>query len=306
MVRRILGFVAFVVGCVLLFLSPLMAFYVKPRVEKAPTDIDSTDFSNGSGKIFVPTELHVIGPVPLQNISVSRGDQSKSTDTVVVIDRSGTTVNLDSSKTIDYSFQIYAMDRSTGEAVDCCGAAPPAEGYTLKLPFDTQKIDYSFYNDTLGKAFPAKYQREEEVAGLNTYVFTQEIPKTFYQAFPFPGSLAGVPDSPSVTTIRYYEATTTIWVEPLTGAIINGSQQAHQWLEYGGKFVTDLADTDLTNTPETIAKNAEEVHDKMFELRLVEALPLWGLIIGGVLVVVGLFLILGARDRSEPSETATG
>jgi Porin PorA len=300
--RRVLGYVAFTVGCALIFLSPLMAFYVKPRVEKAPTDVNSTDVSDGTGEIFRASSLKVEGPLQIQNISLSQGNPEASTETVAVINRSGRTVDSANGDPIDWSYQVYAMDRSTGAAVDCCGAAPPAEGYTLKLPFHLQQQEYSFYNDTLGKAFPMIFDREESLEGMDVYVFTQKIPKTYLEAFPFPGALAGQPGS-SVTTIRYYEATTTIWVEPLTGAIVKGSQQAHQWVEYGGKVVTDLATTDLTNTPATVTKNMERVNDKLSQLRVVEALPIWGLVIGLVLLAVGLVLLLWRRGGAGADDS---
>ena len=47
--RRILGYVLFVLGLTFVFLSPFLLFYTVPRVEKAPTDVDQTVTSDGAG-----------------------------------------------------------------------------------------------------------------------------------------------------------------------------------------------------------------------------------------------------------------
>lgn len=299
---------AFMLGVVLIFLSALLYVYTKPRVEKAPSDIYDVTESLGSGKIFTPQAGGLDGPFELKNIAITRSDQKAGTDTVGVFSNFQRTVNLDTDKDISYSLDIYAMDRSTGYAIHCCGEKPRHEGLTLKFPFGTKKQTYPFYDSTAHKAFPANYVRTEELGGLTVHVFLSDVPETNIGTVDLPGGVVS-PDLKGqgfTTTDRWYQATTMLWVEPVTGAIVKGAQVAFQWATYRGQFVTGLASTDFVQSDEAVNRTIDQVRAKILQLRLVQFwMPVLGPAIGVILVVVALLLLRPLRRPTPTAEPAT-
>ncbi len=292
--RRIGGYILFTVGWLLIFLSPLLRFYATPRVEKAPTDVYDNTISFGAGRIFSAKTFSVEGPIPLRHDSIAKGNPKTSTTQVAVISIFGKTSDTRTGGAIDYSFDVYAMDRRTGEAVHCCGEKPRAEGLTLKFPFNTEKGTYQFYDSTAHKAFPARFVREEQLEGLKNYVFRSDVPQTLLKTMSLPGFIAGSKES-SVQVTRWYRAQTTLWVEPLTGAILKGEQHAVQWVTLGDDFVTTLADTNFVNSLASVKHTAAEVRTKFDQLILVRFwLPVVGPALGLVLVFVGFVLVMRA------------
>lgn len=302
--RRVVGYVLFTVGWLLIFLAPLLRFYATPRVEKAPTDVYDNTVSLGAGRIFSVKSFSVEGPLPLRHDSIAKGNPAASTEQVAVISIFGRTWDTRTGGDIDYAFDVYAMDRRTGYAVHCCGEKPRAEGLTLKFPFGTEKTTYPFYDSTPHKAFPARFVREEQVEGLKTYVFQSDVPQTFLETMNIPGSIAGT-NEPSVTVSRWYSAQTTLWVEPITGAIVKGAQHATQWVTRGEQFVTTLADTNFVNSPASVRHTAGQVSSKVGQLILVRFwLPIAGPVLGLVLVLVGFVLVMRSPPRRIGSRPA--
>jgi hypothetical protein len=66
-----------------------------------------------------------------------------------------------------------------------------------------------------------------------------------------------------VTVQRWYRAQTTLWVEPVTGAILKGAQHAIQWVTRGDQFVTTLADTNFVNSQASVRHTSEQVRGKV-------------------------------------------
>jgi hypothetical protein len=293
-VRRTFGYIVFVVGVVLIVLAPLLRWYSFPRVAKAPTDVYNVSTSNGTGDYFSSATLSLVRGANLQNINVAKGDPDRSTHEVAVISMFQRTYNRDNGGDVDISQDVYAFDRVTGYAVHCCEETPRHEGLTLKFPFFTHRRSYLFYDSTAHKAFPAVYVRDQKVHGLNTFMFVSRVPRTFIKTMAFPGFLMGQPDVGNLTTLRYYEATTFLWVEPFTGAIIRGVQRSHQWLtDLSGGHEFTLARTHFSNTSGSIENTAIQIRTKYSQLKMVYFyLPIGGPIIGLILVLVGLMLLL--------------
>lgn len=306
--RRTLGYIALVLGLVLIVVAPLLRWYAYPRVAKAPTDVN--DFSNtiGSGTYFSPTKLAVVGPAELDNQSHAIGDPQASTHEIAVIRMLAKTFDTQSGGVLQYADDLYAMDRVTGYAVHCCGEYPRHEGLTLKFPFDTRKRTYLFYDSTALKAFPARYTREETVNGLKTYLFVSDVPQTLIGGVGLPGKLAGQPDTPSMATLRWYTGRTSLWVEPFTGAIIKVDQTHKEFLtDAAGNEVLTVADFSVHSSQADIDDTASEISSKFSQLKLVrDVLPLWGPIAGAVLLVVGVLLFRGGVRREAPGPAPGG
>lgn len=303
--RRIAAYVLFVVGAVLILLAPLLKFYTEPRIEKAPIDVYDVTVSDGTGYIFTPKTFSVEGPLTLKNISIAKGDVAASTHRVAVISIFTRTTGARGVGDVGYSEDVYAMDRTTGYAVHCCGERPRHSGITLKFPFGTRKQTYPFYDSTAHRAFPARYVRDETVDGLPCYVFESTVPQTFLQKQTLPGFVANQPNAPSVQTDRWYRATTTVWVEPITGAIVKAAQNAQQWATLGSQFVTTLASTRFVNDAPSVHDVADRIRTQLFELRAVQFwVPVFGPIVGVVLVVLALLMLFRGPRPATATERA--
>jgi hypothetical protein len=305
--RRVFGYAAFTTGIVLIVLAPLLRWYSFPRVAKAPTDVYNTSVSEGQGSYFSAASLSQVGPTLIRNIQTAKGDPQASNHEIAVISLFSRTLDASKNSDISYSLDVYAFDRKSGYAVHCCGEAPRHDGVTLKFPFDTrQDVVYAFWDGTAKKAVPAKYVRTETVEGLKCFVFESDVPDTIIGTLTLPGFLVGQPDVANVVTFQHYQAATTLWVEPFTGAIVRGGSHLTQWAALGGKRLLDLADFDLLNTPDTVKATAEEISTKYAQLQLVyNWLPLYGPITGVILVVVGLLLLFRRRVRTTGQSTGS-
>jgi Porin PorA len=285
-------------GFFLVFLSPFLKFYAVPRVEKAPLDLYDKTVSRGYGRYFDVQTLSVVGPRPLINISIHKGDVEAGTDNVAVYDAFENTKDAQTGQFIDIGDKDrIVFDRSTGLAVRCCGATPHQEGHTLKFPFETKRQTYPFWDSTAELAFPAEYIRDETLEGLRVHVFRQVIKPVVIGQQDIPGSLAGVPDQATVTANRWYKSVTTLWVEPRTGGIVKGVQQSTQWLASAGTndFFFTVADVNLGNDQESVARVADRIKSQAGQLTLVKYwIPIFALVLGVPLVIVGLVLLARA------------
>jgi Porin PorA len=302
--RKVFGYIMLVLGLLFIFLAPFVRFYTFPRVQKVPTDVDQKVTSAGSGSYLRIKDFTYVGPVPLTDVQTLKGIPSKGTHDVSVIDSYYDT--RDAGKTIDYTPEVYVLDRTTGLPVHCCGELPvhPVhEGYTLKLPFDTQKITYPWWDPTAKRAFPAKFVAEDTLDGLKVYEFDSVADNvTIDPDIGVPGSYVHQ-DVGTFHAELQYKVDTKIWVEPTTGALIKGSQHAARWFAdpATGAKLAPASDTTLTWTPAYVQKTADDTKSKASQLKLAKvAIPVYGPILG-VLLVVGGVLLLRRRQPEEPA-----
>jgi hypothetical protein len=286
-----------------------MRWYTTPRVAKAPYDVYNTSTLVGTGRYFNAELFAVTEPRPLRNYQLAKGNPAASNKRVAVISLFTRTTDLTTNEDIDYTLDVYAMDRSTGYAVHCCGETPRHEGVTLKFPFNTDpNTVYPFYDSTAHKAFPAKYVRTDTLEGFETFVFRSEVPDTFLTKMTVPGDLVGQEAGTEVVEDRYYRAVTTLWVERQSGAIMKASQQAQQWLQdSNGTLLTLLSDTDLTTSDKSVKDVAKSLSTGIRSVTLLKLtktwIPIYSPIIGVVFLALGLFLLLRTppRPRSDYS-----
>jgi len=134
------------------------------------------------------------------------------------------------------------------------------EGLVLKFPFGTEKKTYQFWDTTMRKAFPIDFKRGDTLDGLKVYVFEQDIPKQKVpQATPLmvPGSLVDEYGKDSVPVDRMYKNTRTLWVEPVTGAIIKGQEQQFATIAYNGEDKVTATKVKIAYDDATVQKNAK-------------------------------------------------
>jgi hypothetical protein len=289
--KKVFGYVLFVLGLTFVFLSPFLLFYTVPRVEKAPTDVDQTVVSDGAGEYFSAQRLNLIGPVSMEAVERFKGSPQQSTDDVAVINYQNHVVAFDTGGDIDYDKEVYAMDRSTGEAVNCCGETPKHSGLELKFPFHTEQKTYELWDAASNASYPAKFAGVESLNGVEVYRFHQETGPVKTGFIDIPGTLVNRPAG-NITADRMYNASIDAWVEPTTGAIVKGRKDVNQYAALEGQLLLKLADLTVTYNTETVDKLVSDAEDSAKQLNMVSktlpiVLPILGIILaaGGVLLL---------------------
>jgi hypothetical protein len=288
------------VGFLLIFLAPAIRLYAFPRIEKAPTDVFDDVVSQGSGSYLQISRFSYNGPVPLRNDQHLKGITSASSSDVAVIDQYSTVTDLTRGKVVDYTPERYVFDRVTALPVHCCGEFPRHEGYTLKLPFNLEKKTYPLWDDTAKMAFPAVFSGTDTIDGLPVYEFKSHAENVVIDPdVSVPASYVGKEGGGFHAQLRYTQ-NTTVWVEPVSGAIIKGSQQAARWFAdpATGDPLALVSNTVLTWSPAYVAKTAGDIDKQVKQLRLVKVwIPIVGPALGVVLVLLALLLL---RRRESP------
>lgn len=333
--RRIIGYVLIGLGVFAVALGLMLRLYAYPRLAKAPLDPKAVSVATGSGitALVILDNGGVPNPQILQNLTLTAtrnvigdlaqpevkdgGNVESWIETIEIVDQSGNRVKATERQ--------LCLDRHTNEAVEPCNdrhviaSTNPATfekiveqnvaqpGVHFKFPFDTEKRSYPFYDLTLRSAPEAKFDGEEEIDGLNTYRFVQDIPQTKVEQRKVPGSLVNSTDTGLVTTDLYYQNKRTIWVEPATGQVIKGQEVQRQELVRSDQTPgqgTAVFDGTLTFNNETVAKNVDDAKDNRAKLWLLTVLPIILWITGTLLILVGVaLLLLHRRGGRVPGDT---
>lgn len=332
--RRIVGYVLIGLGVFAVALGLMLRLYAYPRLAKAPLDPKAVSVATGSGitaLVFVESGGSTL-PEIRQNLNLTAtrtvtgdltqpevkdgGNVESWIETVETVDQSGTVIKRTERQ--------VCLDRHTNEAVEPCQNRHvianndpnsyaaiteddvPQPGVNLKFPFDTEKRSYQFYDLTVRAATEARFDGEEDIDGLSTYRFVQDIPATKIEPRQVPGTLVNKPDQPLVQTDLYYQVKRTIWVEPATGQIIKGQEAQHQELVAADQSPgsgTVVLDGTLIFNDETIAKNVQDAKDNRGKLWLLTTLPVILWIVGTLVIVGGVALLLfRRRGKGVPDE----
>ncbi|MFI2369545.1 DUF3068 domain-containing protein [Streptomyces sp. NPDC018833] len=201
-----------------------------------------------------------------------------------------------------YIFDAHSQEpvHATGESVD--GDAVRREGIEFKWPFLTEKRDYAYFDAQTRTSAPIHYKGTRTFRGLQVYYFEQTVPWTkvpYPKKMPVPGVDATTLEKQTGTT-RWYTTKRMFWVEPVTGAPVNGEEIHREELRGG----TLLGGRDKVTAFAGHVKMREDYIDytvglvssqRRLVLLMTSFLP-WGfLTLGGGLLT--LALILEARGR---------
>lgn len=340
-------------GAALLIAAVLLSTYTAGKIRKIPLNIDETLVSGGTGTALDPASLSgekfvVDKDVPLvsqQAITVEAPANAQ-----VVTFQVGTTVRR-TDRQQDNGLLLAMVDtvtlnRSTAEAVSDderpggsvqkprtieddkppTNIALPHDGLSYRFPFDTEKKSYPMFDPIAQKAFDANYDGEDDVNGLSTYRFTQNVgydadgklvePIRYASLYDknedgevtARAGLWGLPGDPyePVTMTRYYAAQRTFWVDPVSGTIVKAQEHAnHYYARDALKPEMALADYKVTSTEQTVEEQVAAARSERDRVALwSRILPISfgasGLIalIGGALL--GAFAIRVESELSEP------
>lgn len=329
--RRYVTFIILGLGVFAVAAGLALRLYAYPQLAKIPHNVNEISVGHGVGitaLVYVP-DGDTARPEIRENLSLTsttkvtgnlRAEEVTEDGDVTVWVEASEVVDDADGLTVNGSLRSVCLDRHSGEAVmpcenqfyeDVAGERIVGErgtlqqpGLNFKFPFNTEQRDYRWFDTSLKKALPIKYSGEQEIRGLPTYKFVQNIPSTLLEERDVPGSLVGQPDVPTVRAGLYYEATRTLYVEPVTGAVIAGGEDGKQELRADGES-TAVFDGELALTDETVAANVEAADENISSLWLMTVLPVILWIVGGLLIVLSIVLLtIGGRGRQNSSAPA--
>ncbi|TDQ52001.1 DUF3068 domain-containing protein [Actinorugispora endophytica] len=295
------GLAAVAVGAFCCTLALLAHFYVHPRLAMLPAEarqvwtledpeatyLDTARWrTREDAEVTQRTEL-VARPMP------GNEDWAVWSITVDTASRLGL---------IDHHDRKVVVDRATAEAVNCCGEhvdgdfAVRQAGLVALWPPGAEGAEFPFYVPDMRSAPVMRLRGEDRVGGITARRYEQSVPAT-----QVPGSAREVPaaemglDRPgTVRATRWVELARTYWVEPVSGQVVNITEERRETLRTaegdGGRLVLDA---DLAMRPEHVQANIQRAGDRARLLDLVRVgLPL-------VLGTVGAVLLLAGAVRSR-------
>jgi hypothetical protein len=297
--RKVFGPLLLGLGAFLLVVGVITVTWAPGQVKKLPLNIDQTTYLDGTvKKLDTATNELVENPVKVQ--SISKVDSDASDDTVAVwvgtscvvidIDDAPDCVDGDDPRLVSADTEVFATDRVTAEAVpDFSGLPADAikyDGLVNKWPFDAQKKDYTYWDGTVGSAVPAVFDREETFHGVDCYVYKIDIQDAAIEI------ADGIPGT--------YDNKGEIWVEPVTGAVQQQTQDQQRYLDDG----TQVLDLKIGFTDDQLKVSADDAKSNLSMLNLLLFwMPLIGFIVGGLCVVAALLLLLRGRAENNAGDT---
>lgn len=299
--RRKLGASLAFVGVFMVALAILAQAYAAGQLMKTPLDVDTVTHLSGPAELAGPDGIESFDA---KVTSTTKVDSAKSDDQVVVFKNSscvvknegdiGDCVSSDDpqNRLVTASIDDFATDRVSGLAVNDPKYLPadavPHEGLVNKWPFESEKKDYPYWNSQLGGTVPANYIGTDSVEGVDVYVYEVIV--------------ADLPIEIADGVSGVYNDTTTIYVEPLTGAIMNQTDQQTRTLTDGSPVLK----LDIAFTPEQQKTMADEVGSKVTQLNLLtKTVPLVGYLAGIPMLLGGLVLLFLSRKESETESSKT-
>ncbi|MFF2568021.1 DUF3068 domain-containing protein [Streptomyces sp. NPDC058084] len=208
-----------------------------------------------------------------------------------------------------YIFDAHTQEpvHATGEQVD--GDPVRREGIEFKWPFLTEKRDYQYFDAQTRTSAPIHYKGTRTFRGLDVYYFEQTVPWT---KVPMPKTMPVQGITPDVLAktglTRWYTTKRMFWVDPVTGAPVNGEEIHKEELRnaralMGQDTVTVFAGH-VKMREDYIAYVVDLVRsNRLMVLMLVSYLP-WTFTVLALLLLA-LSLWLEARSRRPAPEPGT-
>ena len=310
--RRVLGLVLTGLGAFFLALALLLRFYLPGQVIKFPlNEYLVTTLTGHDVTYFNAKQLKVLTGVAAKATSTVEGDVSAGSSGTAVWNDFTAVEDTTNNAPIEFVSQRSAFNRRTGAIVDCCGAYASISnvgtrtghqsGQGFVWPLGTQKQTYLAFDPTLLKPEPFRYEGTSTIDGMTAYKFAERVINQQFATQTLPGSLVGYGSLPSVTLPEYVSQTNTFWVDPVTGAPLDVTENRTLGLEnITGATKLILYRGDLTTTPQSIASAVSTAKSAHLKVDLVADIgPLVGLLLGVGLMVVGVALILDRRGSEE-------
>jgi hypothetical protein len=327
--RRNVGLVLVGFGAFLLALAPLVRFYVARQLVAAPMNVYQQTTLRADNATYLDTSKWTIrkgATVTAKN--TTRGDVHASDGKIAVWDSFTSIEDPGAQAKIEIQAQRAVFNRRTAELQNGRGASVGSDssvkqsGVGLYWPIDLKKKTYPYFDLTTKRSWPMVYQGEEKIQGLKAYRFVQQVPPTVTDSIKpgAPAQLFGLPEAQlakvpgyqkkinSVAVDRVYQATTTVWVDPRTGAPVDQEQKVRQTLRTSdGVDRVVIADLDLKMTDASQKELVKQSNDGALKVAFAKMYVPWGGgALGIVLIIVGAALALSGRRRPAHRSTGNG
>jgi hypothetical protein len=313
--RRGIGLVLIGLGAFFLVLAPVVRFYAVPKLAVAPLDLDPTDPSENVGVAKTLLDLATLtelSDVPVTSTRYTTADVAASQQAggnTGVYETFSRTERADGTL-ITASTARYAFDRTTSVLRTGSGSNLDGEPITdamiaddavmpLKMGFFLDKNKtYNYFDTTLQKGYPLTFVEETQINGLTVFKFESKIEPTQI------GEQEGLADrvgstDPAFKAPRFYTNDRVVFVEPLTGQIVDGYEDQKQ--TFRGPDGTDkitIIDAKVGFTPENRDASVEAAKKNSSLVNtLANIVPVVSLVLGLILLVIGILLARG-RDES--------
>jgi Porin PorA len=342
-------------GAALLIAALLLSTYTSSRIAKIPLNIDATLVSDGTGTAIDSASLsgdHIVinQNVPLvsqQQISVEspanadvvtlqvgtsvrRTDKQKDTGLLLAI---VDTVTLNRKTAMAVSDDTHTggsvqKPRAFGDENPPTAIPLRHDGLSYRFPFHTEKKTYPYFDPIAQKTFDVNYDTQEDVNGLTTYRFTQNVGYNpdgkLVAPVKYPSLYAGDEDgkvtasaaswglqggdpNEQITMTRYYAAQRTFWVDPVSGTIVKETEHAnHYFARDPLKPEVTMVDYKITSNEDTVENQVNAARDERDRLALwSRVLPITFTAVG-VIALVGGGLLASFSLRTESALTDPG
>ncbi|RSO06354.1 DUF3068 domain-containing protein [Streptomyces sp. WAC 06783] len=301
-------------------LSPLLRWYAFPRLAKIPPNQyqatvleakPATLLDYGTMRARQVPKVSIVQTLK-GNVEESERIEKTAGRDVVVWDALSHVAGPD-GKMVSQIPERYIFDAHTQEPVHATGEMVDGDpvrrtGIEYKWPFLTEQRDYDYFDAQTRTSAPIHYKGIRTFRGLDVYYFEQIIPWT---KVPFPKKLPvqGITSEAVAKsgTTRWYSTKRMFWVEPVTGAPVNGEEIHREELRGGalvpgGGKVTAFSGH-VKMRPDYVTATVDLVtSQRRLVLLLTSYLP-WGfLALGAALLTLGL--VLEARGR-RPEQHGT-
>ena len=322
-------------GAALLIAALLLSTYTKGKIAKIPLNIDATLVSDGTATAFDPAsllgerfvvnedvpvvqqqQLSVESPANADVVTLQVGTSLRRTDQqqdngllLAMVDT--VTVNRQTAEAVSSETNpggSVQKPRAIEDEAPPTSIALPHEGLTYRFPFDTEKKTYQLFDPIAQRPFDVNYSGEEDVNGLTTLRFTQNVgfdndgelvePVKFASLYDDDAdsqvtaraSLWGLEGDPEeeITMTRYYAAQRTFWVDQVSGTIVKETDRAyHYYARDALKPEMTYVDYTVTSDEETIEAQVAAAQDER------DRVALWGRILPITFTALGLVLLVG-------------
>ena len=323
-------------GAALLIAALLLSTYTSSRITKIPLDIDTTLVSDGNGTALDSASLSGDHLVVNQNVPLVSQQQvsveSPANADVVTLQVGSSVRRTDKQKDSGLLLALVdtvTLNRKTAMAVSddthtggsvqkpraYSDENPPTaialrhDGLSYRFPFHTEKKTYPYFDPIAQKPFDVNYDSQEDVNGLTTYRFTQNVGYNpdgkLVAPVKYPSLYAGDEDgkvttsaamwgvqggdpAEQITMTRYYAAQRTFWVDPVSGTIVKQTERAnHYFARDPLKPEVTLADYRVTSNEDAVESQVNAARDER------DRLALWSRVLPITFTAVGLISLIG-------------
>lgn len=306
---RGVGLVLAGLGACLIVFALLMPTWVSSRVIKFPlNEYISVTLTDPSASYFSVANVAEKTGVDMEAVYTIKGDAAAGSSSTAVWNQFLYVHDVTNNIPVQSTTRTMAFDRRTAVLTNCCGAnvngdsSVDQRGYVgIVLPIGTERKTYDVFDVNLGRPVPFHYSGTDSVNGTEAYRFVGTVAPTQNGTQTVPGSLVGMSQA-SVTLPQYYQSQVTYWIDPVTGALLNVTQNEKLSLRdpSGTRQVLLLFDANLVATQNSVNALVAQDNSYVSKASFVSTLlPLVAGMLGLILLVVGILLTRRHRDDVE-------